>query len=43
MVIELSRYYLCIIEDCAKDGGEEFFTEMHCALSSTSCRIVKDF
>ena len=18
------------IEDCAKDGGEEFFTEMHC-------------
>ena len=19
-----------IIEDCAKDGGEEFFTEMHC-------------
>ena len=20
------------IEDCAKDGGEEFFTEMHCVL-----------
>ena len=20
------------IEDCAKDGGEEFFTEMHCFL-----------
>ena len=19
-----------LIEDCAKDGGEEFFTEMHC-------------
>ena len=25
-------YKLCTvtIEDCAKDGGEEFFTEMHC-------------
>ena len=21
-----------VIEDCAKDGGEEFFTEMHCVL-----------
>ena len=21
-----------IIDDCAKDGGEEFFTEMHCVL-----------
>ena len=20
------------LDDCAKDGGEEFFTEMHCAL-----------
>ena len=20
------------IDDCAKDGGEEFFTEMHCIL-----------
>ena len=20
------------IEDCAKDGGEEFFTKMHCVL-----------
>ena len=19
-----------VIDDCAKDGGEEFFTEMHC-------------
>ena len=22
----------CLVEDCAKDGGEEFFTEMHCVL-----------
>ena len=21
-----------VIDDCAKDGGEEFFTEMHCVL-----------
>ena len=21
------------IEDCAKDGGDEFFTEMHCVQS----------
>ena len=21
----------CAIEDCTKDGGEELFTEMHCA------------
>ena len=23
-----------LIEDCAKDGGEEFFTEMHCGRSN---------
>ena len=22
----------CIIDDCAKDGGEKFFTVMHCVL-----------
>ena len=21
-----------IIDDCAKDGGKEFFTEMHCVI-----------
>ena len=31
--------YTIPIEDCTKDGGEEFFTEMHCVLSSNSCRI----
>ena len=25
---------LSAIEDCAKDGGEEFFTEMHCVRST---------
>ena len=30
------------IDDCAKDGGEEFFTEMQCVLLSNSYRIVKD-
>ena len=23
---------LALIDDCAKDGREEFFTEMHCVL-----------
>ena len=27
-----NRYFDNAIEDCAKDGGEEFFTEMHCVL-----------
>ena len=31
-----------LIDDCAKDGGEEFFTEMQCVLLSNSYRIVKD-
>ena len=30
------------IDDCAKDGGKEFFTKMHCVLLSNSYRIVKD-
>ena len=31
-----------IIDDCAKDGGKEFFTKMQCVLLSNSYRIVKD-
>ena len=30
------------IGDCAKDGGEEFFTEIPCLLQSNSCRNIKD-
>ena len=29
------------IDDCAKDGGKEFFTKMHCVLLSNPYRIVK--
>ena len=25
----------CSIEDCAKDGSQEFFTEMHCVQITT--------
>ena len=32
---------LVTTEDCAKDGGEEYFTEIHCILSN-SYRIIKD-
>ena len=31
-----------LIDDCGKDGGEEFFTKMHCVFESNSYRIVKD-
>ena len=29
-VLIISNVHVMIIEDCAKDGDEEFFTEMHC-------------
>ena len=35
-----------VIDDCAKDGGKEFFTEMLCILKSnsyrTQCILVKN-
>ena len=51
--VESSKYYPLLlldfpnlkqptIDDCAKDGGEEFFTKMHCVLLSNSHRIVED-
>ena len=33
---------LNLIDDYAKDGGEELFTKMHCVLLSNSYRIVED-
>ena len=31
------------IEDCAKDGAEEFFTEMHCVRITSLLTILLDF
>ena len=31
-----------LIDDYAKDGGQELFTNMHCVRQSNSYRIVED-
>ena len=31
------------IPDCAKDGGEEFFTKMHSVLKLNFYKVVKDW
>ena len=41
IIIAILSFDVSTIDDCAKDGGEEFFTEMHCVLWSNSYGIVK--
>ena len=31
-----------LIEDCTKDGGEEFFTEMHCVRITNCSRFYRN-
>ena len=37
-----NQSFRSIIDDCAKDGGKEFITKIHCILQWNSYRIFKD-
>ena len=41
VVIAIDRLVDAQIEDCAKDGGEEFFTEMHCVFNRIPIESLK--